>query len=156
MTNNSLTLTRLVKAPRERVFDAFTKAEALMQWFGPKGLTVPVATLDVRAGGRYRLEMHGDEGIYALRGEYREVVPPEKLVFTWVWEQGSIPGVETLVTITFAPRGKHTELTLVHSGIPTKESIEAHDKGWVSTLDCLADMLDGRPKMPKFTSRKNG
>jgi glutathione S-transferase len=152
MTTETLTLTRLVKAPRERVFEAFTKAEVLMQWFGHKGLTVPVAALDVRVGGRYRLEMHGEEGIYILGGEYREVLPPEKLVFTWVWEQGPIPGVETLVTITFAVKGKDTELTLVHSGIPTPEMITAHSSGWTSTLDCLDEMLDGRPKVPKMRS----
>jgi uncharacterized protein YndB with AHSA1/START domain len=148
MSALTVTLTRTFNASRERVFEAFTKADALMSWFGPKGLSVPTATLDVRVGGRYRIEMHGDEGVYVLSGEYREVIPPERLVFTWVWAQGDMAGVETLVSITLAAKGALTELTLVHSGLPSAAMQDAHNQGWNSSWTCLDDMLAGKPKVP--------
>lgn len=142
-------------APREQVFEAFTQPEALMRWFGPKGLCVPVVTMDVRVGGRYRLEMHGDQGIYVLTGEYREVRPPEKLVLTWIWAQGEIKEIETLVSITLSARGDNTELTLEHAGLPSFQSRDSHRGGWESSFDCLADMLAGRPKAPVVSARVN-
>jgi glutathione S-transferase len=146
----SLRLTRLFKAPREKVFEAFTQSSALVHWFGPRNCTCPSVSLDARVGGRYRVEMHGEDSgdVYVLTGEYREVVPPEKLVFTWVWEQGDMAGVETLVSVTLKPRSGGTELTLEHSGLPTPRALEMHSHGWSSTWECLDDYLTGQGKTP--------
>ncbi|HTT40460.1 MAG TPA: SRPBCC domain-containing protein [Burkholderiales bacterium] len=147
MSEPTLTLIRTFKAPREQVFNAFTKREALQSWFGPEGYTVPRASIDVRTGGRYRIEMHSPEGtVHILTGDYREVRPPERLVFTWAWLDGAGVGPQTLVTLTFAAKGENTELTMEHSGFATAEARDAHNRGWSSSLDCLAGMLAGKQK----------
>lgn len=157
MTTQTLTLRRTFNAPRERIYEAFTRTDALMRWFGPRGMSVPIAELDVRVGGRYRLEIHGEDGVHVLSGEYRELAPPEKLVFTWVWAQGVMAGVESTVTITLTALPTGTELTLVHAGLPSEEMRTAHSQGWSSTWDCLDDMLAGKPKTPKLhTGRPSG
>lgn len=107
MNDTTLTLIRTFKAPRQQVFDAFTKKEAIQSWFGPEGYTVPRASVDVRTGGKYRIEMHSPEGsVHIVTGDYQEVRPPEKLVFTWAWLDGAGVGPQTLVTLTFAAQGK--------------------------------------------------
>lgn len=94
--------------------------------------------------------MHGEEGdIHIVSGEYREIRPPEKLVFTWVWAQGNLRGVETVVTLTLAAKNGGTELTLEHTGLPTAEARQSHAKGWSGCYDSLADALAGRPKNPQ-------
>lgn len=149
MNETSLSLTRFFRASPERLFEAFTKPEHLVQWFGPKGCTIPRAALDLRVGGRYRVEMHGDEGdVYVLTGEYREIQPPERLVFTWTWAQGDMAGVETVVSLTMRPKPGGTELTLHHDGLPTPRALEMHGAGWVSTWDCLEEFFAGKPKTP--------
>jgi glutathione S-transferase len=151
MNPDTLQLTRFFKAPREKVFDAFTQSSQLMRWFGPRGCTCPSVALDARVGGRYRVEMHGDDSgdVMVLSGEYREVSPPEKLVFTWVWAQGDMAGVESVVSITLKPKPGGTELTLQHSGLPTGRAVEMHAMGWNSTWDCLDDHLADKPKVPQ-------
>jgi glutathione S-transferase len=147
MSDNTLTLMRTFKAPRARVFAAFTDKEALQSWFGPEGFTVPSAAIDARPGGKYRIEMHSPEGsVHVVTGEFREVRPPEKLVFTWAWLDGAGVGRQTLVTLTFAAKGGDTELTLVHSGFLTPEARDAHGGGWSSSFESLIKSLAGRPQ----------
>lgn len=147
MTTQALTITRVFDAPRERVFDAFTKKESIQTWFGPEGFTVPGVTLDARPGGRYRIEMHSPEGsVHVVTGEFREVRPPEKLVYSWAWLDGAGKGAETLVTLTFADRGGKTELTLVHSGFANEDSRAAHERGWSSAFNGMASALAGKAK----------
>jgi uncharacterized protein YndB with AHSA1/START domain len=98
-------ITHKFSVPPERVFEAFTRKEELQGWFGLEGFTVPSVALDPRPGGSYRIEMHSpDGGVHIVVGEYREVRPPEKLVFTWRWLDGSGVGPETLVTLDLAAR----------------------------------------------------
>lgn len=144
MSGEILTLNRTFDAPRERVFDAFTRKEALEAWFGPEGFTVPSCALDPRPGGRYRIEMHGPQGgVHIVTGVYREVSPPERLVFTWAWLEGASSGPETLVTLTFAARNGRTEMTLVQTGFPTVSMRDAHEGGWSSSLADLDRALAG-------------
>ena len=148
MSTDTLRLTRTFRAPPEKIFEAFVRPEVLMRWFGPRGCTCPAVTLDVRPGGRYRIEMHGDDSgdVMVISGEYHEVVPNRKLVFTWVWAQGEMAGVESRVAITLAPKPGGTELSLVHSGLPTPRALESHALGWQGGWECLDDALAGKPK----------
>jgi uncharacterized protein YndB with AHSA1/START domain len=137
-------MTRTFDAPRELVFAAFTTREHLERWQGaPMGMTVTVEQSDIRPGGKYRICMHGADGAeHWLEGVYREVVKPERLVYTHTWlDAQKQPGKETLVTITFADRGGKTELTLRQTGLVSPASREGHEKGWGSTFDRLAGYL---------------
>ncbi len=115
-----------------------------MKWWGPEGCSSPAAQVDLRVGGRYRITMTTPEGgdIYSF-GEYLEISPPEKLLFTWTWEgPPEMAGVETLVTLEFREKGNATDLTLRHERFPTKKDRENHEWGWNSSLDCLERSFD--------------
>lgn len=147
MSGEILTINRTFSHSRERVFDAFTKKDAIQAWYGPEGFTVPSVAMDAKPGGKYRIELHSPEGmVYVVTGQFREVNRPEKLVFTWAWLDGAGVGPESLVTLTFKDKGGTTEIALVHSGFATVEARDAHGGGWSSSLDCLATMLAGRPQ----------
>jgi uncharacterized protein YndB with AHSA1/START domain len=142
--DRQLVITRVFDAPRGLVFKAWTEPEHLERWQGaPRGFTVTAHQMEVRPGGAYRVCMRSPEGVdHWLQGVYREIVEPERLVFTHVWldAQGR-PGKETLVTITFAERGGKTELTLHQTGFKSVESRDGHKEGWTSTFDRLAGYL---------------
>ena len=142
--DRQLVITRVFDAPRGLVFKAWTEPEHLERWQGaPRGFAVTAHQMEVRPGGAYRVCMRSPEGVdHWLQGVYREIVEPERLVFTHVWldAQGR-PGKETLVTITFAERGGKTELTLHQVGFKSVESRDGHKEGWTSTFDRLADYL---------------
>ena len=152
-----LTLSRTIRAPRQKVFDAFVKPEVMRQWFGPRGFKVADASVDARVGGRYRLTMKPRTGeAHTVGGEYREIKAPERLTFTWKWEgetMGALP--ETLITVTLAEKkgadGIETELTLLHSGFPAPEPRDAHNDGWGSALNHLMDVLDLRGSAATLT-----
>jgi len=137
-TTNELLIKRVFDVPRQLVFDAWTKPEHLARWQGaPEGFTVSSHNVDLRPGGAYRLCMRSPEGVdHWLQGVYREVVEPERLVFTHVWlDDRKQPGPETVVTITLADLGGKTELTLHQTGFKAVQSRDGHYTGWTSTLD---------------------
>ena len=137
-----LRLERSYPAPREALFRAWTEPGELVKWWGPKGFTVPICEMDVRPGGGWRTCMRSFKGNeHCVRGIYREVNPPERLVFTWAWEQGDMKDVETLVTVEFHDRDGATDMVLTHDGLPSVSARDAHDQGWSSSLDCLKDIL---------------
>lgn len=138
----TLRLTRTFAAPREKVFHAWTDPEELKKWFGPVGYSTPTAEVDLRVGGKYRLGMKKlpDGEIFYLSGTYREVRLPEKLVYTWRWENEPELG-ETLVTVEFRARGHSTEVVVTHELFPTEKARDDHDKGWNSCLDRLPEVL---------------
>jgi glutathione S-transferase len=152
-----LTLRRVIRAPRQKVFDAFIKPDLVRQWMGPRGFKVAVLEMEPRAGGHYRLTMqhrHGDTAM--VHGTYKEITPPERIVFTWKPEgehMGALP--ETLVTVTFTERkgaeGAETEVQLLHSGFPAPEAREAHNNGWQGCLNKLADFTDARGTAASLT-----
>jgi uncharacterized protein YndB with AHSA1/START domain len=131
----SLNLTRRVSAPPHKVFLAFTDPDMLKLWWGPETHSCPVAELDPRPGGRWRTCMLSPEGNeYWAQGEYREVSPPTRLVFTWAWEADGVPGHETLVTVDFVEVDGGTEIVFRHEGFETEEARNQHDQGWTSSL----------------------
>lgn len=137
-----LRLTRRFAASRETVFGAFTDAEVFKRWWGPKGFSCPVAELDVRPGGRYHVEMLSPDGnTFVIEGEFREVAPPARLVYSWAWQEGDFAGVETLVTLEFHDRGGETELELTHEKLPGERARAMHGHGWSGAFDCLDEVI---------------
>ncbi len=139
----SLQLKRRFAAPREKVFRAWTDPEALKQWFGPVGYKADVLEMDLRAGGRYRIGFRQNaesETESHVSGEFLDVVPPERLRYTWVWEeQEGFP--DTVVSVEFLDRGEETEVRLTHERFPTVEECDRHREGWTSTLGKLTQLL---------------
>lgn len=132
-------LRRTFAAPRERVFQAWTEPEALRKWLSPAGCSTPVAEVDLRVGGKYRIGMQfPHEEVFYVSGIYRTVQPPEKLVFTWRWEKPEMDFGETLVTVEFHARGDATEVILTHEHFPTRDVSEQHSQGWSEIFDKLA------------------
>jgi uncharacterized protein YndB with AHSA1/START domain len=128
---------RVVRAPRELLFRAWTDADELMRWWGPMGMEPAGATVDLRVGGGYRISMRapGGEPSHAF-GTFREVEPPRRLVYTWGWEGGEFDGLaDTLVTVEFHPRGAEaTEIVLTHERLEPG-AVEPHRSGWLDTLE---------------------
>jgi len=135
-------MTRTFDAPRERVFRAWTEPEQLAKWWGPKGFTVPDHTIDVRPGGAWRTTMRSPEGNdHVVAGVYREITPPERLVFTWGWETEGPRGHETVVTIELHERDGGTELQLTQELFENETSRDMHHQGWSGCMDSLDDAL---------------
>jgi uncharacterized protein YndB with AHSA1/START domain len=139
----TLRLTRTFAAPREEVFRAWTDPAALKKWFAPgDDYATPNAEVDLRVGGRYRIQIQSPQGkFHTVVGVYREVKPPEKLVFTWSWAEGGMDIGETVVTVEFRDQGESTELVLTHDRFPTTEARDDHRKGWTGCLDRLSKAL---------------
>lgn len=138
----TLQIRRTFQAPRERVYRAWTDAKQFALWFHP---TVEYGTIitqmDLRNGGEYKLEMHHKGGnVSKLEGRYKEVNPPEKLVFTWRWQhiEGS---PETLVTVEFHDLGNSTEILLTHSNFPSVDQRDKHNEGWTGCFGLLEKYL---------------
>ena len=138
-----LVITRVFDAPRPLVFKAWTEPDRLVRWWGPQGFTTPSCTMDVRPGGAFRFWMRSPEGTdHWLRGVYREIVEPERLVFTWAWEDAEgKPGHETVLTVSLAEHGAKTKLTLRQAVFESVTARDEHQSGWTSGLDRLAEYL---------------
>ena len=133
-TLEALVVRRTFKAPRARVFAAFTQPEIASQWMCPGEMTAPDVQLDVRVGGRYRITMQQPDGErLSVGGVYQEVRPPERLAYTWLWED-SIEPAETLVTVDFLERDGGTEVVLKHERFTIDESRSNHEHGWNATF----------------------
>jgi uncharacterized protein YndB with AHSA1/START domain len=155
---DTLVLSHVFDAPRALVYAAWTERQHLERWQGaPEGMTVTVEQSDIRPGGAFKICMHGPDGAdHWLQGVYREVVAPERLVFTHTWLDASgKPGKETLVTITFTERGDRTELTLRQSGFASIQSRDGHREGWASTFTNLARYLSGNAARHSSGPRKS-
>ena len=138
----SLTLTRRFRARPEKVYAAWTQAEQLVQWFGPASVKPGSlhADIDLRVGGRYRISFTNDKGEYfEVGGAYREVVPNERLQFSWAWH--STPERESLVTISIKAEGDETLLTLHHAQFADQAACDSHHRGWTDMLDSIENFL---------------
>jgi uncharacterized protein YndB with AHSA1/START domain len=138
----SLTIRRRFPHPREAVFRAWTDPEAVAAWWGPEGCTASVFEMDVRPGGAWRTGILVSEGKeHFVGGVYREVKAPERLVFTWAWENVGDSRHETVIVLEFFDRGGATELVLTQTRFESVESRDQHNKGWSSSFNCLAQYL---------------
>ena len=145
--NYTLSITRDFKASPEKVFQAWTDPEILVKWFGPKEVSTESAQIDLRIGGEYHFTLKLPDGkIVDHHGEYREIDPPKKLVFTGILDGQGCAGsegvfAETLVTVEFQDLGGATRLVLTHDFLPTQDSRDSHSFGWNGSFDCLAEVL---------------
>jgi uncharacterized protein YndB with AHSA1/START domain len=144
--NLKVEVTRVIKATRKRVFDAWTRPEMIRQWFGPGGMKVPEAEADARVDGAYCITMHGAmepggaEHTGRVTGTYTRVEPYDALAFTW--SANWAPGEESLVTITLRDVAGGTEMKLVHEGFATEESRNGHMRGWTGGIDKLQQLVE--------------
>jgi len=142
-----ITITRTFDAPRALVFKAWTDAKELAQWWGPKGFTNPVCEIDPRVGGALRIHMRSpDGGIYPMKGEIREIIAPERFVFTNIAvDAAGNPIIDGLTTVTFADEGGKTKLTLHTRGSALVDYAAAYlqgmEMGWTQSIDKLEAML---------------
>jgi uncharacterized protein YndB with AHSA1/START domain len=137
-----LVITRVFEAPPDLVFKRWTQGEHLVHRSGPHGFTITHSEGDVRPGGAWRCCMRSPDGAdHWLGGVYREIVEPERLVFTHVWEDEGRPGNQTLVAVTFAEQDGKTKLTFQQAGFESVASRDSDEKGWTGCLDRLAGYL---------------
>lgn len=149
--NATLVLRRLLKAPQERAFRAWTTPEHIQQWMRPEpSMVIPLVRMDLRVGGKFRIQMKNPEGEYFTAvGEFREVTPPERLVYTWDWEKdgggnefGEVEGKVSLITVEFLKRGEQTEFVMTHTRFATVQSRDGHAEGWTRALASFAQFLE--------------
>ena len=140
-----LRLERVIRAPRERVFEAWTRAEDLARWSAPAGMTIEGGTLDLRVGGEWGVVMLEPDGTrHEAFGRYLEVTPPSRLVYTHAWHSADGPGSSPETTLTvelIAESATTTRVVLTQVGFAAKASRDGHAEGWSSTLDRLEEMF---------------
>ena len=141
-TENSLQITRAIKAPPEAIYNAWLNADQLGQWFKPDpAMTCTVSELDASVGGRYRITLHNpakDED-YTCFGQYTELAPHTRIAFSWRWESWRDEHEASHVTIDLAETPDGTELTLTHSNLPDANAAEQHTQGWTGCLESCAN-----------------
>jgi len=144
LEHHALSITRAFDAPRALVFKAWTDPALAARWWAPRGFTLLSCEMLVRPGGAWRRCMRSPDGsVICKRGVYREIVAPERLVFTYADEdEAGTPGHETLVTVTFAESDGKTVLTLQQTGFETATTRDAHEAGWSGALEHLANHFD--------------
>ena len=143
MTTNSVRLHRVLRAPPERIYRAFLDAEAMAKWLPPYGFTCKVHQLDARVGGAFRMSFsnfssgHG----HSFGGEYRELVPQERIRYTDKFDDPNLPGeMETTVSLRAVSCG--TEVNIVQDGIPDAIPVEMCYLGWQESLAQLAKLVE--------------
>jgi uncharacterized protein YndB with AHSA1/START domain len=140
VTRPSVTLKRRLNASPAKVYAAWTDPEKIVRWFGPAQVIAGSvrADIDARIAGRYRISFDMEDGEHhEVGGVYREMVPNQRLTFSWAWY--STPERESQVTISLKPDGDGTLLTLHHEQLSDQAARDGHENGWISTLDKLED-----------------
>jgi uncharacterized protein YndB with AHSA1/START domain len=137
-------VSRIVDAPPDEVFLAWTEPEQLRRWWGPGEFTCPEAEVDLRPGGRYRLAMKPAQGDpFIVEGTYHEVQAPRRLVYTWRWETGpAADGSESLVTVEFNERAGQTEIVITHTDFPPRHGPAPYQMGWEGGLDKIQALFE--------------
>ena len=147
LAEREVTITRVFDAPRATVFRAWTDADRLARWWGPKGFTNSVCEIDARVGGAIRIHMRSPDGsVYPMKGEVREIVPPERLVFTNVAvDAAGNRIIEGLTTVIFIQRDGKTTMTLHTRGRAVVDYavgyLQGMEAGWTGSIDKLETLL---------------
>jgi uncharacterized protein YndB with AHSA1/START domain len=139
----SLEVKRVIKAPRDRVYAAWTDPAQLKHWFGPENVQTRDLIADARVGGEFRWDLINPEGEkMTIRGEFRELQPGKKIVFTWQWDDDETwKDHISMVTVELADADGGTELRLTHEQLPNEELRDGHAEGWNSALNKLEKWL---------------
>jgi uncharacterized protein YndB with AHSA1/START domain len=141
-TSHALNMTRTIAASPERVFEAWTSKGQMEQWACPDPSAKVECEIDLRVGGAYSISMGLEDGTHVAAGTYREVDPPNRLVYTWDWVEGDHHmGVDTIVTVDFVAVDGGTEVRLVHEGFPVEELKVAHEQGWGPCMDAFGRLF---------------
>jgi uncharacterized protein YndB with AHSA1/START domain len=139
-----LVMRRAFDAPRARVWKAWTEGDRAIEWWGPHGFRAGLCEWDLRPGGAWRAVMRSPEGVeYPQHGVLREMVPPERLVFSFIWD-GDGPESETLVTVTLAERRRKTEMTFRKGPFRSETEREGEESGWNETFERLRAYVETR------------
>jgi uncharacterized protein YndB with AHSA1/START domain len=139
-------LTRIIRADRARVFAAWTTPEMMKHWMGPGQMYATDISVDLRPGGAFRVEMKGTidgsdpNRVVETHGVYQEIVPNERVSYTWNSSWNQEP--ESLVTVTFRDVPGGTEIRLEHSRVASDATREGYTKGWGSILDKLTKYVE--------------
>jgi glutathione S-transferase len=140
--NFTVEIKRRIKAPRERVFDAFTIPDQILKWIGPKDCDGLSAKVDLRVGGEYRFRIDTDtHGEVEASGVFREIKRPSRLVYTWRWSDPRLDVGGTLVTVDFVDVNDATDVRFRHEGLPTIEDRDGHNDGWNLSFDKLEKLF---------------
>ena len=156
-TEQAIVIERVLDAPREKVWQAWTDPEQIKKWWGPKEFTAPSIESDFQEGGTYHWAMQSPDGqVYWSTGTFHEIVPQERLVVTdsFADEEGNVvpPShygmegdhpMEGRIVVTFADAGGKTKLTVRYEGMAPSETRDLATTGWNETLDKLAALLEG-------------
>ncbi len=140
--DRTLTITRNIPAERSKVFRAFVDCDAFSRWVGSKGMKVVECNQSAVKGGRYRAMLADEAGeCHVLTGEFREVRPEERLVFSWEPQWGKEKGTPTTVTVELRDKDGGTELMLTQSVFSTLDARDRHARYWEGCLDSLQSYL---------------
>ena len=147
MSDRTVRLHRVLRAPPERVYRAFLEPGAMAKWIPPYGFTCTVQHLEARVGGTFRMTFHNFSGGggHSFGGEYLELVPNERLRYTDKFDDPNLPGVLE-VTVSLAPVLCGTELNVTQAGIPEAIPLEMCYLGWQESLAQLATLVE--PNIP--------
>jgi uncharacterized protein YndB with AHSA1/START domain len=142
--NIRLEIRRVINAPRDRVYAAWTDPAQLTEWFGPEGVQTNELIAETRVGGKFQWSLTNAEGEkMTVRGQYRELQPGRRIVFTWQWQDDEDwEDHESIVTVELSDTAGGTELRLIHTQFPNEQSRDGHNRGWQSALDKLEKFLN--------------
>jgi uncharacterized protein YndB with AHSA1/START domain len=141
----TLEMKRVLPAAPSSVFGAFIDPNELAKWWGPEGFTTPSLEFDARVGESYRIEMQPPEGDpFYLTGEFREVDPPARLAYTFIWEDPDPDDVETVAGLSFRDLGESTEVALTQGPFKTEARRALHRDGWTDSFDKLERLISAR------------
>jgi len=138
-----LDLQLVVASPRERIFTALTDAAEVARWWGPHGYTMAETDLDLRVGGGYRFTMQPPAGDrFHLAGEFLEIEPPRRLVYTFRYEEPDPDDRQTVVTLSLEEFGDTTHVSLSQGEFATEARLELHRSGWTDSFERLSELTE--------------
>ena len=142
---HALVINRVFDAPPALVFSLWSDPEHVKRWWHPRRYTTPAFEMDFRVGGAYRYCIRTDDGVESwAQGRYREIVPAQRLVFTFRWDSGHAEhDADTLISVTFEPRdsGAKTFVTFRQEPFASASRRDSHAEGWAQVLDSLAAFI---------------
>jgi uncharacterized protein YndB with AHSA1/START domain len=143
-TDFALVVRRTIRATPQQLFDAWTQADLLVQWWGPAGVACLGAQIDLQPGGRYRIGNRLPDGhTLWITGVFERISPPRELIYSWSIEGAPAQSISERVTVRFEARGETTDVIVIHERAATATIRDQHAHGWEGCLDGLARMFDG-------------